>query len=545
MPAKVIRFLKRFASDTSGGVAVISAVTLPVLIGISALSLEYGTGLLVRAENQRISDIASYSGASVYMRTSGSTADREAEATRVARNVAALNGINPDEVEVTFPEDPEGGILVQADIRTERRLMLARVISDETMLGVTNRAVTRVGDSGSACIIALAQNAQGVVLEGGTTIRADDCGVASNAALRFHEGCSTKIISNETVTYRTEVIRPECVRTPDRINDDGSGRVSSGEVDDPIAEARQAALDAAGALFPLPAVSAGTSITFGWWQGDPSTRNGAVAAGCDDNPTYSNNKWTITCRNDVTFSSLRIPGGMSVEFILEGTAVFSVQGDIDMRYQGGSNRLIIGDGSASLAEINIGGDIRTAGGSCLILGGAGINRIGGNVSLQGGAIFRSGIYAINGYLDAGAGGSNCPGSVLLTTQNATLVVNGSNGTTQCGGNHAFCLSGGQSNTSMTPPSTGTFADFSVIGPLGSANARGAAFTQGAMGSQIKGLFYFPQGTFRANGGSSALPPANDCFQLVAAEIFVVEGAALTAGTCPSFTGGNQVIALIR
>lgn len=541
----VLVFLRNFVSETSGATAVIAAVTLPVLIGTAALSIEMGQALLVRVENQRVADIASYSGALAYSRASGGTESKENAARMAARSVAALNGIDPQNVDVTYPVSPQGDLRVQAEIGATRILRLARVLSEQADLEIKTRAVTLVGEASSACIVALAPDAGGIVLSGGAFLRADDCGVASNAAVSLHQGCSTRIISNETVTYRSNIVRPECLRTPDQVNVASSGRSAQGDAADYVAASRQAALDAAAAQFPLAPVASGTSITFGWWSGDPSTANGAAAAGCEPNPTFSNSKWTIVCRNNVSLSSLNIPSGMSVEFILEnGASAFNVQNDIAL---GGSSQLTIGNGSSSLREINVGGGINTAGSSCLILGGAASNRIGGNVKLGGGAIFQSGIYAVNGSVEAGQGGSTCPGSVPFTAQNATFIVNGSTGTTACGGNVAFCLSGGQANISMTPPSSGIFADFSVIGPLSFDNNRGASFTQGAMGTQIKGLFYFPQGTFKTDGGSSSLPTANDCFQVLAAEIFIEGGASLTAGNCPGFAdgGGSVVIRLIQ
>ncbi len=46
-----------------------AALALPLIVGFAALSTEYGYGLLVRDQNQRIADLASYAGALAYGNT--------------------------------------------------------------------------------------------------------------------------------------------------------------------------------------------------------------------------------------------------------------------------------------------------------------------------------------------------------------------------------------------------------------------------------------------------------------------------------------------
>ena len=55
--------LKRFLADREGTVAIVTAVALPAVIGTVALVAEFGHGLITKAENQRVADLAAYAGA--------------------------------------------------------------------------------------------------------------------------------------------------------------------------------------------------------------------------------------------------------------------------------------------------------------------------------------------------------------------------------------------------------------------------------------------------------------------------------------------------
>ena len=60
------RTLKQFAGDPSGNMLILSALAMPVIIGFAGLAVEYGSAVALRAENQRISDLAAYAGAVAY-----------------------------------------------------------------------------------------------------------------------------------------------------------------------------------------------------------------------------------------------------------------------------------------------------------------------------------------------------------------------------------------------------------------------------------------------------------------------------------------------
>jgi len=58
--------LSAFRHDRRGNITIMSALMMPGLIGIGALVLDFGYGLLTRIEHQRVADLAAYAGAVAY-----------------------------------------------------------------------------------------------------------------------------------------------------------------------------------------------------------------------------------------------------------------------------------------------------------------------------------------------------------------------------------------------------------------------------------------------------------------------------------------------
>jgi uncharacterized membrane protein len=129
----VATFRKLFVDDRAA-ISVLSALSLVVVIGISALSVEFGHALLQRSDNQRVADLAAYSGALVY-NFSGSNAAKNA-----ALNIAALNGFTSGNATVTgdIVASPRGNgnLAVQVTVTTRLPLYLARVLTSDTNLSV-------------------------------------------------------------------------------------------------------------------------------------------------------------------------------------------------------------------------------------------------------------------------------------------------------------------------------------------------------------------------------------------------------------------------
>ena len=166
-----------FVQETRGGVAVIMAIALPVMIGISSLAVEYGAGLLIRAQDQRIVDAA----AVAYSKSPGDAQQKLQASTNAAQHVVALNGNNPDQMVLT----PVKATELEVKITENTVLRLSRVISDKENLAITVSAVARIGEKspGIACLLALSTSSTAFSAGGATSIDLAGCTIGSNGGL--------------------------------------------------------------------------------------------------------------------------------------------------------------------------------------------------------------------------------------------------------------------------------------------------------------------------------------------------------------------------
>ncbi|HUC65962.1 MAG TPA: pilus assembly protein TadG-related protein, partial [Stellaceae bacterium] len=110
-----------WTKDRRGSVTAIAAALLAVLIGVAALAVEYGNGLLARAQDQRAADLAAYGAAVVYGTTSSTTTAQAA-----ANNIATLNGIPTGGATYALVASPtgDGNQAVQVGVTTTAPLVL-------------------------------------------------------------------------------------------------------------------------------------------------------------------------------------------------------------------------------------------------------------------------------------------------------------------------------------------------------------------------------------------------------------------------------------
>lgn len=222
-----------------------AAICLPIIIGFAALSVEYGYGLLVRDENQRTADLASYAGALAYSDTNSE--DRMKAA---ALHVAKLNGVAPSNVIVNLaaePRDP-GRKAVHVEVKTTNKLVLAPVLGVDPDLQIGAEAYSSFGAAESACIIALDKSASGVTLSGGVQVGAPNCYVASNSDLVAP--CGTKVTA-KSATYYEGSSQP-CPWAKNIVRADGSeAPITEQYTSDPLETTRALRL-----LAPVSAISA-------------------------------------------------------------------------------------------------------------------------------------------------------------------------------------------------------------------------------------------------------------------------------------------------
>jgi hypothetical protein len=336
--------LSAFLRDRSGNTLIVGALSLPVVLGVGALTLEYGNGVLTKVSNQRIADLASYSGAIAYAAT-----ENEASMTAAARSMAALNGIDPAGVSVTLVDSPRtaGAKAVGVTVETQQTLLLSRFVSDRASLSISSAAFAEVGLAQNGvpnCILALAGTG-GITLSGGVKINGPDCTVSSNAGVSVP--CGTEI---RTVTLKYDsLLAPyqPCagimtgggtpaplvkVSTPDPLA--GNEAIAT-------AVARIATVNALAAPTP-PTAGQNKDINFGWNVGQTQTQ--ASQIGCSASWNAGQSKWTLTCAGTpVRLRNMTVEGGINVDFNLAGAAnvTYNFKGSISnngavVRFSGGT-----------------------------------------------------------------------------------------------------------------------------------------------------------------------------------------------------------------
>jgi uncharacterized membrane protein len=134
---------RKLLCDERAAIGVLSAVSLAAVIGISALVVEYGHGLLQRSDNQRVADLAAYGGALVY--NSGASA-------ATANNIAALNGLTSGNstLSLNVVSSPRGNgkQALQVTVTTNVPMYLAQVAMASTTLPVAATAVAEIEPAG-------------------------------------------------------------------------------------------------------------------------------------------------------------------------------------------------------------------------------------------------------------------------------------------------------------------------------------------------------------------------------------------------------------
>lgn len=183
MHVTIARMTKWLAADSAGGVAIIVALSLPVVLGFGALGLEYGSAIVMKSQNQRTSDIAAFAAAFEYNKKMSENADENvAAATATAKSVAALNGVSSG-VSVTF-DAPEDATYVDVVISEEKPVYLSRLLRPNDSITVTTSSRVSLGDSGfTPCVLTLGDfKHDDLTLNGNSgTYNVKGCGIAANA----------------------------------------------------------------------------------------------------------------------------------------------------------------------------------------------------------------------------------------------------------------------------------------------------------------------------------------------------------------------------
>ena len=576
--------------------AVAAGLAIPVLLGAAGLAVEYGQIMFVRAEAQRTADLASHAGAVAYVQTGSSDAMLAA-----ARGVARLNGFGDDEIVVVLDGGHATDGAVRATITTPRPLFLPRLVGGDRSVDVVASAVAGATAGEPACVQALDPDGAGIILSGGTVMRADECAVASNAGVAAP--CGTSILTKSLSYQSGPHPLPEWCETI-RAPDGTAARITRGDTTDPLqgsailAQAADWMAETAALVAPSDIVgAAGPDINFGWNQS--ATQAQAAAVGCS--AALGSSTWTFTCpgKTTVTLGNVTLGGGLTLHFNpgASSNVTYNLSGRIynggaRMNFAGGTYNVAqglstnggsitsfgAGNGisyrfgpSSSGSAISVAGGAQVyfgntnggtfevtgridggGGGSCLVLPEAAEHHIKGSIDASGAVRMGAGVYSISGYLHLGSGGGGsafCQGKTISVEAIDTTFLIAGNGpiptTWPCGGK-AFCVSAGYDNIRITAPQSGPFTDMAVIGPLNPSRPQGAIFTAGGSGGQVSGAFYFPNGPVELSGAASASGGATGCFQLIGAQITLSGGSAVTSECrLPGGGGGGGRVVILQ
>ncbi|MGC2525311.1 MAG: pilus assembly protein TadG-related protein [Stellaceae bacterium] len=535
------RSWRGIAADRGGAISIIGALVLVPVVGVSALALEYGHGLLQKTEDQRAADLAAFGGALVYGSTSSSTS-----ATGAAANIAALNGIASGGASASVIGSPtgDGNSAVKVTVTTDVPLMLARVLTTSTTLPVSATGYAEIKSSAPACIIALSGTGTGVTMTGGTSVTASGCAVASNNSFTLN-GSAALVTQNvdygkaaPSVSGGAAISAPtgktlhkNKVTTTDPLSP-SSGSPGSTEVTNAVAHlgfnssggcagtaGTVCAIASPGAPTVTSAPTGGTALSFAYSTVPAS----ALPANCAD--SYASSTHTVTCTGTGPFNigSITVGGGLTVNFNKTGStsAVYNFGSSIT---NSSGDTMGFGPGT-----FNVNGSITNSSGTMSF--GAGTFRVNGAITNSSGSMtFGAGTFTATGGIATGGGTTTTFGAGTFNIGKSTASCNSSSGYSICNtgtsltfaGPSTFVLSGGIYNSggeTLTMGSAGTTTNSYDIGAANDGNsiAAGGGAATTLYDATGTGDLFETAGSI-INGGSSSA-----CLTIPAAAAHDIDG----------------------
>lgn len=300
--------------------------------------------------------------------------------------------------------------------------------------------------------------------------------------------------------------------------------------------------------------SGGSTTTFG-----AGTFNiGPLSSNTCNNSYYYSicNTSTTTFAGPSTFNlsaGIDNTGGSTLTLGSGSTNSFDIgaSGDGNAVLAGGGSKTFFGDatGASDMFQLVGNFNVSSGGGSCMTISAAAQHDIYGNFASAGGTFLGSGVYTVTGYVGLGANGGGdvtCNGVDVGISGTGVTFVDGASSTPTSGtcSGQAFCVAAGYSNITLTAPSSGTTGQLVVIGPTSSTNTAGATFTEGASGTSLSGVFYFPNGTISLGGGASIGSGSGQCLELIGSQV-TLTGGTTAASTCISGGANSSTVRMVQ
>ena len=497
---------RRYWHDEQGAISVLAAFVLVAVVGVSALALEYGHGLLQKVENQRAADLAAYGGALVYNSTGSSDS-----ATSAASNIAALNGLSSG-VTPSYVSSPsgDGNHAIEVTATTNLPLELARVLTSNTTLPVSATAYAEINSSAPGCIIALNSGGTGIVADGGTNITANNCAVASNNAVTLSGGAA---LVTKTVDYGTthSATGGASISPPS-----GTPSVTYNQTttSDPLSgssvvstAAAHIGLNASGTCAgtsgtvcaitspnaPSVTIPSGSAVSF------TKTSVTGLPSGCSDTYDSTNKIYTVSCTGAGPFNF----GTITVNKV---TAVIQTSSGGTYNFANGLPSGVTLSGSGG--TYGFGAGLTTSGTTSYPDGNY---NIVGSITTGGGATttFGAGTYNVTGMITMGGGSTTTFGA-------GTFNV----GTGSCSGTSGYSICNTGTSLTFTGPDT-----FNLAG--GVYNGGGAALALGSGSSANSYNIGKASDGYSLNAGTSKIMTLGDATS--AGDIFQTAGTIASGG----------------
>jgi Flp pilus assembly protein TadG len=166
------------ARDRAGAVAVVFALSLPLLLAGAGLGIETSLWYFMRLKAQSAADVAAYSAA---LEARGGSSDGVVE--DVATQVASENGYSPTTGTIQVIQDAQSGGGSVEVIVTSTTDRYFTAVFNPTPVTATARAVANFSDASSACVLALDRTAgKAANFSGSADLKLTGCSVMSNSS---------------------------------------------------------------------------------------------------------------------------------------------------------------------------------------------------------------------------------------------------------------------------------------------------------------------------------------------------------------------------
>lgn len=165
-----------FIADQDGAIAVMFALTLPLVVGFVGLGVETAFWYSTKARATATASVAAHAAA----KEAEKSPDDDTLLNAIALETASLFGVEQQELALAAVETDEG---VRVDVRVQLTAprYFSYLYSDEDVITVGGASSALVESAGEACLVALDPDGEGVDFGGNTDVRLNGCLVMSNS----------------------------------------------------------------------------------------------------------------------------------------------------------------------------------------------------------------------------------------------------------------------------------------------------------------------------------------------------------------------------